>query len=194
MTPSDTSPHYWELDHGDGIGLQGQHLVWVGSWDREFQHLINGDGGGRPLRVQRESLRSLLVNGDLAVIDSHAHRPREVNLYDWLKRSIQLRPQAKSKANNPQSPSQKLEALLRKFSLYDLRAQKLATLSPEHFRKAQLLRALLGSPEYLVLRDPFLGLDLNTTALLEELFDENLSEKKCLWFFSLSAFSRIRFW
>ncbi len=80
----------------------------------------------------------------------------------------QLRREAAS-ADDPQASRHRLDELIALFGLEKVLDKPLVTLSSGELRKFQLTRALLGSPEMLVIDNPFIGLDARTRSQLTKL-------------------------
>jgi lipopolysaccharide export system ATP-binding protein len=67
---------------------------------------------------------------------------------------------------------EKLESLLEEFGLTEKRKQKAITLSGGERRRTEIARSLAIEPKFLMLDEPFAGIDLKTVAELKKIIEE----------------------
>ncbi|MDR1932633.1 MAG: LPS export ABC transporter ATP-binding protein [Spirochaetales bacterium] len=77
---------------------------------------------------------------------------------------------------NPEEKREKLETLLEEFGLKDKRFQKAITLSGGERRRTEIARSLAIEPKFLLLDEPFAGIDLKTVGELKKIITR-LSEQ-----------------
>ncbi|MCL1817617.1 MAG: LPS export ABC transporter ATP-binding protein [Spirochaetaceae bacterium] len=70
---------------------------------------------------------------------------------------------------DPQQKKEKLETLLEEFGLADKRGQKAITLSGGERRRTEIARSLAIEPRFLLLDEPFAGIDLKTVGELKKI-------------------------
>ena len=76
-----------------------------------------------------------------------------------------------SASKDPSAATRRLEELIGLYSMDVFLDKPLVTLSSGELRKYQLAKALLGSPETLVIDNPYIGLDAGTRTLLTRLLE-----------------------
>jgi ABC-2 type transport system ATP-binding protein len=114
--------------------------------------------------------------------DKVGYLPEERGLYKKLKVMETLLYFAELKGKTGKEIENKAYKYLNKFELYDRRNSKLEDLSKGNQQKVQFLTTILHSPDFLILDEPFAGLDPINTNLLKEIILELKSQGKVIIF------------
>lgn len=117
----------------------------------------------------------VLVRGNLAGNEFREHTgylPEERGLYKKLKVLETILFFAELKNKRGKEVEQLAVDYLKRFELYDRRNSKLEDLSKGNQQKVQFISTIIHDPEFIVLDEPFSGLDpLNTNLLKEIILD-----------------------
>ncbi len=114
--------------------------------------------------------------------DRVGYLPEERGLYKKLKVMETLLYFAELKGKTGKEIENKAYKYLNKFELYDRRNSKLEDLSKGNQQKLQFLTTILHSPDFLILDEPFAGLDPINTNLLKEIILELKEQGKVIIF------------
>ena len=114
--------------------------------------------------------------------DNVGYLPEERGLYKKMKVLDTLLFFAEIKGKTGRAVQQKAIEYLKRFELYDRRFSKIEDLSKGNQQKVQFIATILHDPEFLVLDEPFAGLDPINTDLLREIILEKREEGKVIIF------------
>lgn len=106
--------------------------------------------------------------------------PEERGLYKKMKVMETLLYFAELKGKTGKALIQKAREYLKKFDLYERENSKLEDLSKGNQQKVQFISTILHDPEFLILDEPFTGLDPINTDLLREIIIELKSKGKVI--------------
>lgn len=116
---------------------------------------------GIPIATLQESYR-----------DIFGYLPQEFGFYPEFTVVDYLEYVATLKGLSPQSTKRKIEELLRKLTLMDVRHKKISKLSGGMKRRVGIAQALLNKPEILILDEPTSGLDPGERVRFRNLLSE----------------------
>jgi ABC-2 type transport system ATP-binding protein len=95
--------------------------------------------------------------------------PEEAHLYTQLTGREYLQLTGRLRGMERRTLERRMDEMLRLFSLWSDRHSLISTYSKGMRQKILLSAALLHNPEFLILDEPFSGLDVNTAIVLREL-------------------------
>lgn len=108
--------------------------------------------------------------------------PEERGLYKKMKVMDTLLYFAELKGKNGRPIQMKAEEYLKRFDLYDRRLSKIEDLSKGNQQKIQFIGTILHEPDFIILDEPFSGLDPVNTNLLKDIILEMKSKGKVIIF------------
>lgn len=108
--------------------------------------------------------------------------PEERGLYKKMKVLDTLLYFAELKGKTGRSVQKKAEEYLKRFDLYDRRLAKVEDLSKGNQQKLQFISTILHDPDFIILDEPFSGLDPVNTNLLKDIILEMKSKGKVIIF------------
>lgn len=108
--------------------------------------------------------------------------PEERGLYKKMKVLDTIMYFANLKGKSGKDIQKKAEEYLKKFELYDRRLSKIEDLSKGNQQKVQFFATVLHSPDFIILDEPFSGLDPVNTNLLKDIILELKREGKVIIF------------
>lgn len=108
--------------------------------------------------------------------------PEERGLYKKMKVLETLLYFAELKGKTGREVVKKAENYLKRFDLYDRRLSKMEDLSKGNQQKIQFLTTILHDPEFIILDEPFSGLDPINTNLLKDIILEKKNEGRVVIF------------
>ncbi|MEJ2614335.1 MAG: ATP-binding cassette domain-containing protein [Ignavibacteriaceae bacterium] len=114
--------------------------------------------------------------------DKVGYLPEERGLYKKMRVMETLLFLAELKGKTGREIEKKADEFLRKFDLIDRKNSKLEDLSKGNQQKVQFLATVLHSPEFLILDEPFSGLDPINTNMVKEIILELKREGKVIIF------------
>jgi ABC-2 type transport system ATP-binding protein len=129
--------------------------------------------GGQPIQRNRMEYKQRL-----------GYVPEEPHLYSHLTGLEYLTMVAQLRDLPRKSSAEKIEALLRLFSLYGDRHLSISSYSKGMRQKVLLLAALLHNPDLIVLDEPFSGLDVSSVLMMRSLIGEFAVRGKVVLFSS----------
>jgi ABC-2 type transport system ATP-binding protein len=108
--------------------------------------------------------------------------PEERGLYKKMKVLETLLYFAELKGKTGREVQRKADEYLKRFELYDRRLSKMEDLSKGNQQKIQFLTTILHDPEFIILDEPFSGLDPINTNLLKDIILEKKEAGKVVIF------------
>ena len=108
--------------------------------------------------------------------------PEERGLYKKMKVLETLLYFAELKGKTGRAVQKKAEEYLKRFDLYDRRLSKVEDLSKGNQQKIQFISTILHEPDFIILDEPFSGLDPVNTNLLKDIILEMKSKGKVIIF------------
>lgn len=108
--------------------------------------------------------------------------PEERGLYKKMKVMDTLLYFAELKGKTGRAVHKKAEEYLKRFDLYDRRLAKVEDLSKGNQQKLQFIGTILHDPEFIILDEPFSGLDPVNTNMLKDIILEMKSKGKVIIF------------
>ena len=108
--------------------------------------------------------------------------PEERGLYKKMKVMETLNYFAEVKGKSGRDVHRKAEEYLKRFDLYDRRLSKIEDLSKGNQQKIQFIATILHDPEFIILDEPFAGLDPVNTNLLKDIILEMKQRGKVIIF------------
>ncbi len=108
--------------------------------------------------------------------------PEERGLYKKMKVLETLLYFAELKGKTGREVTKKAEDYLKRFDLYDRRLSKIEDLSKGNQQKVQFISTILHEPDFIVLDEPFSGLDPVNTNLLKDIILEMKAKGKVIIF------------
>jgi ABC-2 type transport system ATP-binding protein len=112
--------------------------------------------------------------------DKAGYLPEERGLYKKMKIWDTLLYFAELKGKTGREVEKKANYYLKKFELYDRKNSKLEDLSKGNQQKIQFITTILHDPEFLILDEPFSGLDPINTDILKEIILELKTQGKII--------------
>jgi ABC-2 type transport system ATP-binding protein len=112
--------------------------------------------------------------------DKAGYLPEERGLYKKMKVWDTLLYFAELKGKTGREIERKANLFLKKFELYDRKNAKVEDLSKGNQQKIQFITTILHDPEFLILDEPFSGLDPINTDLLKEIILDLKSQGKII--------------
>lgn len=112
--------------------------------------------------------------------DSVGYLPEERGLYKKMKIWDTLLFFAELKGKTGREIEKKAEMYLKKFQLFDRRFSKVEDLSKGNQQKIQFIATLLHDPDFLILDEPFSGLDPINTEILKDIILDLKSRGKII--------------
>lgn len=114
--------------------------------------------------------------------DKVGYLPEERGLYKKMKVIETLLFFAELKGHTGKNIETKANQYLKRFDLFDRKNSKIEDLSKGNQQKVQFLATILHSPEFLILDEPFSGLDPINTNIIKEIILELKQERKIIIF------------
>ncbi len=153
--------------------------------------LIGRNGAGKTTTIRMMMGIYLPDNGEIILKGSKVgqefknkvgYLPEERGLYKKMKVMETLLYFAELKGKTGREVNRNAEEYLKKFELYDRRLSKLEDLSKGNQQKIQFIATVLHDPDFVILDEPFSGLDPVNTNLLKDIILEMKSRGKVIIF------------
>ena len=145
-----------EVNKGEVVGLLGPNGAGKTTTFYMVVGLIRPDGG--KIYVDNEDITQLTM--DKRAKHGIGYLPQEASIFRKLtvEDNIKLVLELNDKLNEKEKKD-KLEELLEEFSIKRLRDTSAVSLSGGERRRVEIARALAASPEFILLDEPFAGID-----------------------------------
>ena len=156
------------------IGLLGTNGAGKTTTIRIMLNILNSDSGS--VTWNKKDFRISKVN--------FGYLPEERGLYPKISIYKQLLYFADLKNLDKKKTEQEIEYWFERLKVSEYKNMLPSQLSKGNQQKIQLIIALLGDPELIILDEPFSGLDPINTALLKEVVFELVEKKKYIIFCS----------
>lgn len=163
----------FEVPEGAVFGLIGRNGAGKTTTIRMMMNIYLPDNG-------EVVLRGVKVGQDFK--NQVGYLPEERGLYKKMKVLDTLLYFAELKGKSGRAVHKKTEEYLKRFELYDRRLSKLEDLSKGNQQKVQFIATILHDPEFIILDEPFSGLDPINTNLLKEIILEMKQQGKIIIF------------
>ena len=161
----------FEVPEGSVFGLIGRNGAGKSTTIRMMMNIYIPDSG-------EVLLRGVKIGQDFK--DNTGYLPEERGLYKKMKIWDTLLYFAELKGKTGRETEKRAIQYLKKFDLYDRRNSKVEDLSKGNQQKIQFITTILHDPEFLILDEPFSGLDPVNTDLLKDIILELKSRGKVI--------------
>lgn len=153
------------------FGLIGRNGAGKTTTIRMIMNILAPDSGEVIYKGEKigEKFRSLV-----------GYLPEERGLYKKMKVMDTINFFADVKGKSQEQVKSRAEYYLKKFELYDRRLSKVDELSKGNQQKVQFISTIIHNPDFIILDEPFSGLDPVNTELLKEIILELKSEGKII--------------
>ncbi|MEG8947712.1 ABC transporter ATP-binding protein [Rosettibacter firmus] len=151
--------------------------------------LIGRNGAGKTTTIRMMMGIYLPDNGEVILRGTKVgqefknnvgYLPEERGLYKKMKVLDTLLYFAELKGKTGREVTKKAEDYLKKFELYDRRFSKIEDLSKGNQQKVQFIATILHDPEFIILDEPFAGLDPVNTNILKNIILEMKEKGKVI--------------
>lgn len=159
------------VPEGSVFGLIGRNGAGKTTTIRMMMNIYQPDSG-------EVLLRGKLVDEEFK--SKVGYLPEERGLYKKMKVADTLQFFAEVKGKSGKETHKKIDQYLKQFELYDRRNDKIEDLSKGNQQKAQFIATILHSPEFIILDEPFSGLDPINTNLLKDIILKMKDEGKVI--------------
>jgi ABC-2 type transport system ATP-binding protein len=159
------------VPEGSIFGLIGRNGAGKTTTIRTMMHIYMPDGG-------EVNLRGTKVGRDFQ--DKVGYLPEERGLYKKMKLLDTLMYFAELKGKTGRAVQKQALKYLEKFDLADRKNSKVEELSKGNQQKLQFIITVLHDPEFIILDEPFAGLDPINTNLLKEIILEKKQEGRVI--------------
>lgn len=163
----------FEVPEGSIFGLIGRNGAGKTTTIRMMMNIYLPDSG-------EVELRGTKVGQDFK--NQVGYLPEERGLYKKMKVLDILHYFAELKGKSGREVHKKADEYLKRFELYDRRLSKIEDLSKGNQQKVQFIATILHDPEFIILDEPFSGLDPINTNLLKEIILEMKQRGKVIIF------------
>ena len=163
----------FEVPEGSIFGLIGRNGAGKTTTIRMMMGIYLPDSG-------EVALRGVKVGQDFK--NQVGYLPEERGLYKKMKVLETLLYFAEIKGKSGREVHKKAEEYLKRFELYDRRLSKVEDLSKGNQQKLQFISTVLHEPEFIILDEPYSGLDPINTNLLREIIIEMKQKGKVIIF------------
>ena len=146
----------FEVNKGEVVGLLGPNGAGKTTTFYMVVGLVKPNGG--EIWLDNKNLTTVTMNvraqEGIGYLPQEASIFRKLSVEDNIKLVLEL-----NKKLNEKEKVQKLEDLLEEFGIAKLRKEMAISLSGGERRRAELARALAASPDFILLDEPFTGID-----------------------------------
>ncbi|MBU2491928.1 MAG: ATP-binding cassette domain-containing protein [Bacteroidetes bacterium] len=163
----------FNVPEGSVFGLIGRNGAGKTTTIRMMMNIYSPDSG-------EVTLRGVKVGQEFK--DRVGYLPEERGLYKKMKVIDTLLFFAELKGISGRAVAKKAKEYLNRFDLWDRRKSKIEDLSKGNQQKIQFIATILHDPEFIILDEPFSGLDPINTNLLKEIILEKKKEGKVIIF------------
>ncbi|MBL1214870.1 MAG: ATP-binding cassette domain-containing protein [Ignavibacteriae bacterium] len=163
----------FKVPEGSIFGLIGRNGAGKTTTIRMMMNIYMPDSG-------EVILRGAVVGQDFK--DKVGYLPEERGLYKKMKVLETLLFFAELKGKTGRDVQKKAKEYLERFNLSDRMNSKIEDLSKGNQQKVQFIATILHDPEFLILDEPFSGLDPINTNILKEIILEKKKEGKVILF------------
>ena len=163
-----------KVESGRPLGLLGRNGAGKTTTIRIIMDLFSGNKG------------QILLNGEKFVPRNHTigYLPEERGLYPKKKTLEQLVYLGELRGFNKKEITENALYWFKRLGIEEYKDKKLETLSKGNQQKVQLASVFLGSPEIIILDEPFSGLDPVNSQILKDIIFEIIDENRILIFSS----------
>ena len=163
----------FEVPEGSIFGLIGRNGAGKTTTIRMMMNIYLPDSG-------EVVLRGVKVGQEFK--NQVGYLPEERGLYKKMKVWETLMYFAELKGKSGRNIEKKAEEYLKRFDLYDRKLSKMEDLSKGNQQKLQFITTILHDPEFVILDEPFSGLDPVNTNLLKDIILELKQQGKIIIF------------
>jgi ABC-2 type transport system ATP-binding protein len=163
----------FEVPEGSIFGLIGRNGAGKTTTIRMMMGIYMPDEG-------EVNLRGVKVGQDFK--NRVGYLPEERGLYKKMKVMDTLHYFAEIKGKSGRDVNKKANEYLKRFELYDRRLSKVEDLSKGNQQKLQFIATVLHDPDFVILDEPFSGLDPVNTNLLKDIILEMKERGKVIIF------------
>jgi ABC-2 type transport system ATP-binding protein len=163
----------FEVPEGSIFGLIGRNGAGKTTTIRMMMNIYLPDEG-------EVVLRGVKIGQEFK--NSVGYLPEERGLYKKMKVLETLLYFASLKGKTGREIQKKAESYLKRFELYERRLSKVEDLSKGNQQKVQFICTILHDPEFIILDEPFSGLDPVNTNLLKDIILEMKQQGKIIIF------------
>lgn len=163
-----------KVESGRPLGLLGRNGAGKTTTIRIIMDLFSGNSG------------QILLNGEKFEPKNHkiGYLPEERGLYPKKKTLEQLIYLGELRGFNKKEIKKDALYWFKRLGIEEYKDKKLETLSKGNQQKVQLASVFLGSPEIIILDEPFSGLDPVNSQILKDIIFEIIDEERILIFSS----------
>ena len=162
------------VESGRPLGLLGRNGAGKTTTIRIIMDLFSGNSG------------QVLFNGEKFIPKNHkiGYLPEERGLYPKKKTLEQIVYLGELRGFNKKEIKEDALYWFKRLGIEEYKDKKLETLSKGNQQKVQLASVFLGSPEIIILDEPFSGLDPVNSQILKDIIFEIIDEERILIFSS----------
>ena len=144
-----------EVDSGEAVGLLGPNGAGKTTCFRMIAGLLKPDGGAVTLDGNNLTGLPLYKRARMGI----AYLPQEPSIFRGMTVEQNLRAILEAQPGSDDVKERRLGELLSEFGLIKLRDSQANTLSGGEKRRVEVARALIPKPSFLMLDEPFSGID-----------------------------------
>lgn len=163
------------VEEGEILGLIGQNGAGKTTTFRIILGLMSPDQG--KVEFSGESVNSQILN-------QIGYLPEERGLFPQMRIVDQIIYFAKLKGQSQSVTKAKIDEYFERFAVKGKKTDKLKSLSKGNQQKIQLMVTLIHNPKYLILDEPFSGLDPVNAQIFKDAILAEKAQGKCIIFSS----------